>query len=105
MTAPLLTPCAQGRPPHRTEARDTDCVKQPGHDPLTAATTQRHHHHHDRGTPSASPITTVDQGWPQRRAEARDVEFTGRLGDNPPTAATMTTTATGATNRTPHSHC
>ena len=103
--APLLTSYAQGRPPCCPEARDADCVKQPGHDAPTAATTQLHHHHRDRGTPSASPTTIVDQGRPQHRAEASDAEFVGRSGHDPPTATTTTTTAIRATNHTSHSHC
>ena len=94
-TSPIWGACPSTDPlhtrptPRRAEARDVDCMKQLGYDPLTTATTQHHNHRCDRGTPSASLTITIDQGWCQHRVEAYNAEFVGQSGHDPPTAVTM----------------
>ena len=65
-TSPIWGACPSTDPlhtrptPRHAEARDIDCMKQLGYDPLTTATMQCHDHRCDRGTPSASLTITIN---------------------------------------------
>jgi hypothetical protein len=87
---PPLTPCVQGKPPRRAEARDAEVVERPGSDPPNATTTRHDDGDGDRTAPRAPPHTTVHLAQrPWHCAQAHDGDRQTTPCRDPPTT-TMT---------------
>jgi hypothetical protein len=86
---PPLTPCVQGKPPRRAEARDAEVMERPGSDPPNAMTTRHDDGDGDRTAPRAPPHTTVHLAQrPWRCAQARDGDRQTTPCRDPPTTTT-----------------